>query len=313
MTESGDVDQDSTDALSSWASDALSEMMMRHGVGSRHQAALVAQICAISVSQARRKFRGTPWLFNEVFQLCRHFNEALDTVFGATAPSTLEPGVMQTHDAPHIGTGSTYEARLHLGDQSLGCEIELGAQCALPANSASNGKLFAVHQPTHGWLVSDTAGMQASGASGPFFEVMHLQWRVPQAAARARIAVLDDDVGAAEGLSDWFNEVGYHAQAYNSTAQLLAQPLEDHDAFVVDLVLGPDETSEAVVERIRQALPNAPIVLLTGQLRDGTASEATLTTILRTQGVTFFEKPVRPAVLTAAIQSSLDRLATSHA
>jgi len=52
-------------------------------------------------------------------------------------------------------------------------------------------------------------------------------------------------------------------------------------------------------------------VLLTGQLRDGTASEATLATILRTQGVTFFEKPVRPAVLTAAIQSSLDRLSTT--
>jgi hypothetical protein len=52
-------------------------------------------------------------------------------------------------------------------------------------------------------------------------------------------------------------------------------------------------------------------VLLTGQLRDGQATEADLTTMLRTQGVTFFEKPVRPAVLTATIQSKLDRLAST--
>jgi CheY-like chemotaxis protein len=90
----------------------------------------------------------------------------------------------------------------------------------------------------------------------------------------------------------------------------LAEPLTEHDAYVVDLILAGGQTSQALVEQIRIAQPQAPIVLLTGQLRDGTASEATLATILRTQGVTFFEKPVRPAVLTAAIQSSLDRLAS---
>ena len=82
---------------------------------------------------------------------------------------------------------------------------------------------------------------------------------------------------------------------------------------MIDLILGAGQTSQAVVQRIRSLQPEAPIVLLTGRLRDDSANEATLTTILRTQGVTFFEKPVRPAVLTAAIQSSLDRNSQRHA
>jgi CheY-like chemotaxis protein len=313
MNEPCDAPQIPADVLSAWASDALSAMMVRHGVGNRHQAALVARVCAISVSQARRKFRGSPWLFNEVYQLCRHFNEPLEQIFLGSGPASPTSGAIQPSDAPSAGSGTCYEARLALGAEPLPCEIELGALCALSPMPQASGKLFAVHQPAQGWLVSNPAGLQAQALAGPYFEVMHLQWRAPELPARARIAVLDDDIGAAEALTDWFNEVGYEARSYHSTQALLADPIESHDAFVVDLVLGPHETSEAVVERIRQALPQAPIVLLTGQLRDGTASEATLTTILRTQGVTFFEKPVRPAVLTAAIQSSLDRLGLTHA
>src|SRR5690606_33272637 len=108
--------------------------------------------------------------------------------------------------------------------------------------------------------------------------VHHLRIHTPPAQARARIAVLDDDIGAAEALSDWFNEVGYLAQSFTSTDQLMATSLQAHDAYVIDLILGGGRTSQSLVEQIRRAQPHAPIVLLTGQLRDGTASEATLTT-----------------------------------
>ncbi len=312
MTPDAAAQQETPDALSAWASEALSAMMTRHGVGSRHQAALVARVCGISVSQARRKFRGSPWLFNEVYQLCSHFNEPLAQVFCAGAPSAQSRAAIQPPDSSSGTSGSMYEASLSLGEQTLLCEIELGSQCPPPSPDAAPGKLYAAHQPGQGWQVSDATGLASLSLGGPHFEVMHLQWRLPETQARARIAVLDDDVGAAEALTDWFNEIGYEARAYHTSAELVEAGIDAHDAFVVDLILGPQETSEAVVERIRQMLPQAPIVLLTGQLRDGTASEATLTTILRTQGVTFFEKPVRPAVLTAAIQSSLDRLSATH-
>ena len=124
--------------------------------------------------------------------------------------------------------------------------------------------------------------------------------------------MLDDDPYAAQTLVDWFHEMGFDAEPFTS-ADALQHSLQagiHFDAYVVDLILSCGQTSQGVVEDIRRRQAHVPIVLLTGQLRDGTASEATLATMLRTQGVTFFEKPVRPAVLTAAIQSSLDRLQT---
>lgn len=275
---------------------ALSDLMGRHGVPVRHQAAQIAQICAISISQARRKLRGAVWLFDEVQAVCQHFEVSLGEVFG--------PGDSKSASAtPALHHPALWRSE----DQALPCDIRLG-----PLEAPGASPLQAVYGP-EGWLVATPARLDRDGASGARYGVAHLQLSAPDLPERARIAVVDDDADAAEALTDWFNESGYLAQAYTSPAQLLSAPLDQHDAYVVDLILAGGQTSQALVERIRHEQPNAPIVLLTGQLRDGRASEATLTTLLRTQGVTFFEKPVRPAVLTAAIQSKLDRLTTATA
>lgn len=294
-------------AEDSQTSACLSSLMTRRGVAPRHQAAEIAQICAISISQARRKLRGAVWLFNEVQAICQHFGKTLDAVFHTPMlqGQTLSPLGMPP-------SAASYPATLLIDGQRLACDIELGPLCTSAETQSCQG-LIAFHRPQDGWLVTGSQSPQAQARTGPHYVVEQLQLRNPVAQAKARIAVLDDDIGSAGALTDWFNEVGYEAHPYTRSEDLLAQPLTDHDAFVVDLILAGGQTSQALVERIRQAQPDAPIVLLTGQLRDGTASEATLATILRTQGVTFFEKPVRPAVLTAAIQSSLDRLMPQHA
>lgn len=290
----------------SWVSACLSTLLERHGVPSRHQATEIAQICAISISQARRKLRGAVWLFDEVQAICHHYGESIDTALAAGALQGRRPAA-----AGHASPVTTYPATLLMDEQRLPCDIELGPLCTEEAMSSCQG-LVAFHHPLEGWLVTGQARLQKEAFRGPHYAVAQLQWRNQGEQVRARIAVLDDDVGSADALTDWFNEVGYDAHAYTRSEDLLAQPLANHDAFVVDLILAGGQTSQALVERIRREQPEAPIVLLTGQLRDGSASEATLATILRTQGVTFFEKPVRPAVLTAAIQSSLDRLRHPH-
>lgn len=290
----------------SWASTCLSQLLSRHGITPRHQATEIAQICSISISQARRKLRGAVWLFDEVHAICQRFGESLNEVFSPSAPLCDSSA-----NSPHAAVIS-YPAHLLLEGQRLACDIELGSACPSGQAQTSQG-LIAAHHPDEGWLVVGAHSQQVNSLSGTHYVVEHLQLRNPVVQSRARIAVLDDDVGSADALADWFNEVGYIAQAFTRSEDLLARPLTEHDAFVVDLILAGGQTSQALVERIRQVQPDAPIVLLTGQLRDGVASETTLATMLRTQGVTFFEKPVRPAVLTAAIQSSLDRLPSSHA
>ncbi len=295
--------QDERDAR---VSASLSALLDRHGVASRHQATEIAHICAISVSQARRKLRGAVWLFDEVQAICQYFGESIDTVLAAGTPAG-RPSAVSSQARPV----STYPATLLIDGQRLPCDIELGALCTADTTSPCQG-LVAFHHPQEGWLVTLQAQLQKEASAGACYAVAQLQWRNQGEQTRARIAVLDDDVGSADALTDWFNEVGYDAHAYTRAEDLLAVPLAHHDAFVVDLILAGGQTSQALVERIRREQPEAPIVLLTGQLRGGAASEATLATILRTQGVTFFEKPVRPAVLTAAIQSGLDRLRHQH-
>ena len=292
------------DAVSAWASETLISLMTQNGVTSRHQAALIAQICRISVSQARRKLHGAVWLFGEVLAVCQHFNKTLDEVLGQHKPTEPGTAAIQSTKQPT----ATVPATLLADEQKLACDIQIGAQCSPSLGAQTHEGLIAIHQGVEGWLVGSPQRMAQVPHDGPHYAVSKLTLQTQTARSRASIAILDDDAGSAGALTDWFNELGYRAQAYNTADQLLGTPLTTHDAFIVDLILGGGQTSQGVVEQIRRERPQVPIVLLTGQLRDGTASETTLSTILRTQGVTFFEKPVRPAVLTAAIQSSLDRL-----
>jgi CheY-like chemotaxis protein len=300
-------------ASGEWVAQCLSELMARHGVHSRQQATLVAQLCQLSISQARRKLKGAVWTFDEVTALCRHFGQGLDAVFatpvflpgsGGVDPSGVAHGGQAAHT-----TSASYPATLYLDDVELDCEVRLGA---LRTQGGSPALLATLH-PIRGWMVGSTTRLAKESAHSPRYDVDQLHMRVPEEPPLARIAVLDDDRGSADALADWFNELGYQADSYQSAEALLDTPGVSHDAYVVDLILAGGQTSQALVQRIRSEQPEAPIILLTGQLRDGTASEATLATILRTQGVTFFEKPVRPAVLTAAIQSSLDRVTKRHA
>lgn len=292
------------DPASALVADALSALMERHGVPARQQAATLTQITDISISQARRKLRGAVWLFGEVLAVTQHFGESLDQVF-RTQTTPAQPSSPAALASP--GGGATQAAHLLMDGQELPCDVRLGAQ--LP--SGTQGVALAATHDQQGWWVGSQAALQARSQQSARYLVTHLSLTQDNQAKPSRIAVIDDDLASAEALGDWFNETGYQANAFTSASQLLATPLSDYDAFVVDLILGAGQTAHALVEQIRAARPLAPIVLLTGQLRGGAATEADLTTILRTQGVAFFEKPVRPAVLTATIQSKLDRLANS--
>lgn len=266
---------------------AVSALLARHGVPPRNQATQIAHICAISVSQARRKLRGAVWLFDEVRAVCNHVGAGLDELFGVR-PAAAAP--------------AQQPARLHIDGLQLDCTVRLGP--ALPAGTRP--PLVARYAEGH-WHVGTPAALQTIATSSPHYAVDHLQVQPCREPERPRVAVVDDDPDAAEALSDWLRASGWQAEPYTQPQALMADPPPVHDAYVIDLILAGGQTSQALVERIRANQPHAPIVLLTGQLREGRASEATLATLLRTQDVTFFEKPVRPAVLMAAIQSSLDR------
>lgn len=286
---SQDDDSLPCDASDFWVAACVASLMSRHGVPPRHQAAAIAHICAISISQARRKLRGAVWSFSEIHTLCRHHGESLDAVFGA------EP-IPNTPDQDGI---------LLIDGLELPCQVRAGVVCTSP--SLDPAQLLASREGAC-WYVGTPARLDAMGLRGARHAVEQLQTTPPDAPAAARIAVLDDDESATQALVDWFEQIGFKARGYTQAASLEADLATGFDAFVLDLMLSGGQTSQAIVEHIRRRQPEAPIVLLTGQLRDGKASESTLTSLMRTQQIAFFEKPVRPAMITAAIQNSLDRL-----
>jgi len=304
--EATDIHHSAEVASPAWTAECVSDLLNRHGVSTRHQANEIAHICAISISQARRKLRGAVWLFGEILAVCQHYGESLDAVFARHAVLGAPSAADEAGSRGGDGRGGL-AASLLVDGLALPCHIHLGAQCT--PGKPCEGELVAAHIG-QSWHVGSLSRILALDPAAACYRIDQLQIDAPDGQARMRIAVLDDDLCAVHTLVDWFHEVGFDAEPFTTAATLL-QALQDgirFDAYVVDLILSGGETSQGVVEQIRHLQPQVPVVLLTGQLRDGTASEATLATMLRTQGVTFFEKPVRPTVLTAAIQSSLDRL-----
>lgn len=290
----------SGNALSLWVAERLVSLMAEHGVPVRQQASLLSELCNLSPSQARRKLRGTMWSFGEVLTVVRRFGVSLDQVFS----DSLGESNMQSDSLVGTSTATLQEATFVTDALVLPCLVRLGA---LVVGSSAESDLLTA-QDDSGWYVGPKGQLDRRHITASRYRASQVLLMPKSSTPRIRIAILDDDIGTTETLGDWFEAIGYEAQTFTASDQLLASKIENHDAFVVDFMLGGGDSSKAVIRSIREALPEAPIILLTGKLRSGLVSEADLTTLLRTLNVTFFEKPVRPAVLAATIEKELDAL-----
>ena len=286
-------------AQSPWVAERLAGLMEEHGVPIRQQANLLAELCGLSLSQARRKLRGAVWSFEEVLAVVQRFGASLDQVFS----DTPHAGVAQAPLSPGASALLQQDATFLMDKLALPCRVRLGALSI----GAPGGELLTA-QNHEVWYVGTKEQLERQRVKGPYYRADQVLLMPSTVKPRIRIAILDDDIGTSETLGEWFNAAGYAATAFTSCEQLLASQIGNYDAFVVDFMLAGGDSSQTIISHIRQVLPGAPIVLLTGKLRDGQISESDLTTILRTASVIFFEKPVRPSVLAATIENELDQL-----
>lgn len=298
MTRSPAVeeDDDSTadlpgDGAPGPVAERLRQALNSQGIPPRQQAAWVARLCNISVSQARRKLQGAGWLFDEVLTLAQHHALSLDDL---ARDGTASPGA----SAPMA------QGELLLEGGHSTCQVQIGH--LLAPREQDRTALQAVRDGEQ-WRVGSASALRRLHPQAPRYAVQRLLLSPVPPRAPLRVAVVDDDLLTAESLCDWFDEAGGKGQAFASAAALLATDLQQFDAYVVDYILAAGQSSEALIRLLRSQRPQAPIVLLTGRLRDGTASEDSLTALMRSLKVMFFEKPVRPAVLATALLNSLDR------
>ncbi|HIV72674.1 MAG TPA: hypothetical protein H9903_17190 [Candidatus Aquabacterium excrementipullorum] len=287
----GPLDDEATDQALPAIASRLRQALQIQGVPPRQQAAWVARLCNLSVSQARRKLQGSGWLFDEVLTLAHHHGLSLDEL---------------ARDDPAVSTQAAplEKATVLLEGASTPCQVQIGH--LLAPRDQDHAPVQAVRDGER-WLVGAPMALRRLHPLAPRYAVQRLMLTPSAPRAPLRVAVIDDDLLAAESLCDWFDDAGGKAQAFASADALLGSDVQQFDAYVVDYILGAGQSSEALIRHLRHLRPQAPIVLLTGRLRDGTASEDSLTTLMRSLKVMFFEKPVRPAVLTAALLNSLDR------
>lgn len=289
------------DSISHELAQRIGRLLAQQGTPPHQQASLLTRLCGLSPSQARRKLQGANWSFAEVLAVARYCKASLDELFCDAVGDGVSAALVSERQ-----TATWLEVSVRLGSFEGNGEARLGP---MVAEECDHNALVAC-QTQNGWQV---ACLKDLGVTSPYeqcFLVEELLIRSAPTNLR-HIAILDDDRLLATSLTEWFNEAGFKASSFESDAQLLAEKLSAFDGFIVDYLLDGNSSQE-IIAAIRRQMPEAPILLLTGKLRDGEVSESELMAVLRTSNVTFFEKPVRPGVLAATLLSSFDQIKKSR-
>jgi len=253
----------------------IESMLDRHGVPERQRIRALEAAIGISYTQVRRRMIGeAPWTIDEIKKLASHFHEPLIPIMSALA------------DAPGI------PATLPFGGAAMPCTIWPVGE-PLPGRI---GPMVAMHDSTTDqWTVAPAAEVSDS----PSYELARLLF---ERAPPRRVAVLDDDRDSAQSIVDFLGAKGLDAQPFNCAIDLLAamegQPF---DGFVVDWLLG-DNTARDLLSKIRARVPSGPVVILTGQIATGAASEDELVMVGASYRALLFEKPTRPLSIFNALQ-----------
>ena len=158
------------------------------------------------------------------------------------------------------------------------------------------GPMVAMHdETTDQWTVASASEV----ADSPSYELARLLF---ERSPPRRVAVLDDDSDSAQSIVDFLGAKGMDAQPFNCAGDLLAaMESEPFEGFVVDWLLG-DTTAKDLLSKIRARVPSGPVVILTGQIATGIASEEELAMVGASYRALLYEKPTRPLTIFNALQ-----------
>jgi CheY-like chemotaxis protein len=176
------------------------------------------------------------------------------------------------------------------------CIVTLGAELV-----SSRNVDFVGIQENGEWLVIELA---TRPPQKPCFKVDRLELCVNQADAPA-VAILDDDEDTALNTRDYLIDSGFKAQTFSDASQLRnAIQGGDFDAYIMDWIIGK-ETSLPLIQEIRDADLDAPIVLLTGELQSGLADEDELGDVSIRYKLIFHQKPAPLKVIAKQLSQLL--------
>jgi DNA-binding NtrC family response regulator len=120
---------------------------------------------------------------------------------------------------------------------------------------------------------------------------------------KTKVLIVDDEQAAREGLSEIVTAWGYETRTASDGAEALTFALEFSPAAVVSDIFMPRLDGFALLGRLREELPEAAVILLTGQ---GTIEDAVRA--VREEGAFYyFEKPINTRQLQVVLQRAVEQ------
>ncbi|MEJ8796968.1 helix-turn-helix domain-containing protein [Trinickia caryophylli] len=278
-------DATSMDSLA--VAERVRALMSRHGIAKRQQTTELCRILELSFSQGHRKLRGSsPWTLAQIRKVAQAFNEPAAQLVGMGA-GAITPADAQAHDA-----------LLCVGTAQWPCI----AWIAGPAN-AHRCSEFVAYARAGQWRVVRCEGTPEPDACDVVRIEIHPQ---RTQVCRPSVAIVDSDHAAAEALRDYLAQNGFAPVLLDGLPAFeRALGTQTFDAVVTDWLFG-EQTAASAIETLRRSpKPDVPVILLTGELLTGKASESDISELIRRFDVTCYEKPARLAILVADLSKRL--------
>lgn len=254
---------------------AIKELLIKHGIRQRQQMTFVADLLGLEYVSIQQKFSGKrAWTLDQLKSIAEYFKEPLATL-------TNEKVILR------------WNAILKIGDMPQRCFIQRGDELI----SSELENLVAVRE-NEAWQVIPGSKVNEGQIC---YRILKMEV-LPQ----PKIAALDDVPDITDTITAMFGWHGVEVKQYQSPATMLdAATEESFDGYILDWMLSEKETAEYAIKFIREKLnSNAPISVLTGELRTTDTNQSDIARMVELYNITVYEKPAILEILVKSFSKS---------
>jgi FixJ family two-component response regulator len=268
------------------------------GVDAAQRVRLLQELLDLSYASARRRLIGeSDFSLDDLDKIARHHGDELSDVVMGGRPAPASRDALGS-SAP--GTGEQTRAILRLSPHLFQCSIRLHE----PVTSSDNFQLVATREMGQWHVVPITDAADAEAYTIQEL-VVDPHYYLDES---KRLAILDDDEKLLRSFSRLGAEAGFDVHSFSSHKALLeAYSEKPFDAYVLDWLVG-GATSRAMIADIRGRDALCPIVVLTGQVDEGTATRGQLRSVAEIYSLYLYEKPTDWQSIATTLKTALSAL-----
>lgn len=266
------------------------EMLSQSGIPRHKHSGAIAEILNLEKVSVQQKFSGLrAWTRSQLFMLEKKFGR----------PDLVFSGARQVQHAAmnEKGRERPWNSVLKLSNIPQRCILQRGLVLEKPEEEP----LAAVKEPD-GWIVMPGIKILPEQTA---YQVINI---APLPAPR--VAALDDLAEIPDGIAAFFARHGIQVSPFSDMESLLeVVRIQPFEAYILDWSLGLTQTSEPVIEYIREIQKStAPITILTGELRTHQTIGSDIARMVERYRVTVLEKPMMLEILAKSFYNTLFRI-----